>query len=156
MKTTAVLVFLLFTLITAYPQTEIGVGEQPQVAIDQSGTIRLVYGKADEIYYSRSIDGGKTFSQPKVVGRICEMHLGMTRGPQLASSKDLSVVTAIDKKGNIHTFTLNHKSDKWEKAGNVNDTDGSAPECLMIISADNKNNFYSVWIELREIRKNNN
>ena len=102
----------------------------------------------------RSVDGGKTFSQPKVVGRISEMHLGMTRGPQLPSSKDLSIVTAIDKKGNIHAFKLNHESDSWEKAGNVNDTDGSAPEGLITISADDKNNFYAVWLDLRENRKN--
>lgn len=155
MKTTPVLVFLVFCFITAYPQTEIGIGEQPQVAIDLSGTIRLVYGNADRIYYSRSMDGGKTFSQPELVGSVREMHLGMTRGPQLASSKDLSLVTAIDKNGNIHAFKLSHKSDTWEKAGNVNDTDGSAPEGLMSISADDKNNFYAVWLDLRENRKNN-
>lgn len=155
MLTPAILVLLIFSLHPAFPETEIGVGEQPQVAIDLSGTIRLVYGKADRIYYSRSTDGGRTFSPPELVGMVSEMHLGMTRGPQLASSKDLSVVTAIDKKGNIHTFKLNHKSNTWEKAGNVNDTDGSAPEGLISISADDKNNFYAVWLDLRENRKNN-
>ena len=155
MKTTLVVTFLTICFITGYPQTVIGVGEQPQITVDLSGTIRLVYGKEDQIYYSRSLDDGKTFSQPVLVGRISEMHLGMTRGPQFASSRDFSIVTAIDKKGNIHASKLDHKSDTWEKAGNVNDTYGTAPEGLMSISADDKNNFYAVWLDLRENRKNN-
>lgn len=83
------------------------------------------------------------------------MHLGMTRGPQLASSKDYSVVTAIDKKGNILAFRLTHKTGKWEKITNVNDVDASAPEGLMSIAADDNNNFFAVWLDLREGQKNN-
>lgn len=83
------------------------------------------------------------------------MHLGMTRGPQLASSKDYSIVTAMDKKGNIHSFQLNHKSNKWTKIKNINDVEASAPEGLMSIAADESNHFYAVWLDLRDDRKNN-
>lgn len=154
MKTTSLLVFLALSIV-AYSQTQIGDGEQPQVAIDQSGIIRLVYGKGDEIYYASSLDLGNTFSQPIVIGQVPEMHLGMTRGPQLASSRDFSMVAAIDKEGNIHSFRLTHKTGTWEKAGSVNDLAGSAPEGLVSIAADDKNNFYAVWRDLRENRKNN-
>lgn len=134
--------------------TEIGPGEQPQLSVDPSGIVRLVYGKQDKIFYAYSADNGNTFSQPDIVGEIYEMHLGMTRGPQLASSKDYSVVTAMDKKGNIHSFRLAHKTGKWAKLGNVNDIDGSAPEGLMSISSDDQNNFYAVWLDLREDKNN--
>jgi hypothetical protein len=155
MKATTSLLLFLFGFIAAYPQSKIGDGAQAQVALDDSGAIRLVYGKADAIYYSISSDNGKSFSAPVLMGRVNEMHLGMTRGPQLASSRDLSVVTAMDKKGNIHAFNLTHKTGKWQKMENVNDVDGSAPEGLMSISADDANNFYAVWLDLREERKNN-
>jgi hypothetical protein len=155
MKATTSLLLLLFCFIAAYPQSKIGDGEQPQVTLHNSGAIRLVYGNADEIYYSISSDNGKTFSAPVVAGRVKEMHLGMTRGPQLASSRDFSVITAMDKKGNIHAFKLTHKSGQWEKMQNVNDLDGSAPEGLMSIAADDQNNFYAVWLDVRENRKNN-
>jgi hypothetical protein len=89
-----------------------------------------------------------------VIAEIVEMHLGMTRGPQLASSKDFSVVTAMDKKGNIHAFQLDHKTKKWIKIKNVNDVEGSAPEGLMSIAADNANNFYAVWLDVREDKNN--
>ena len=155
MKTTALLILFSLFLTAVYPQTPVGQGEQPQITIDQSGAIRLAYGNDDQIYYTTSTDEGETFSEPVVVGEVKEMHLGMTRGPQLASSRDYSVVTAMDKKGNIHSFRLTHKTGTWEKTGNVNDLDGSAPEGLMSIAADDKNNFYAVWLDLRENRKNN-
>lgn len=154
MKTTFLLVLFVLS-ITAHSQIQIAEGEQPQVTNDGSGVIRLVYGNGDQIFYTSSSDNGETFSQPALVGQVKEMHLGMTRGPQLASSRDFSIVTAIDKTGNIHSFMLTHKTGTWEKTGNVNDLAASAPEGLMSIAADDKNNFYAVWLDLRENRKNN-
>ena len=136
-------------------QTTLATGEQPQITVDPKGLIRLVYGEKDKIFFSKSADNGKTFSTPQLVGQVFEMHLGMTRGPQLATSKDFSVVTAIDKSGNIHSFRLSHKSRKWQKITNVNDAQGSAPEGLMSLDADDQNNFYAVWLDLREDKKNN-
>lgn len=154
MNTSFLLTFIAFS-IAGYSQNQIAEGEQPQVTKDQSAIIRLVYGNGDQIFCASSSDNGETFTKPVLVGEVKEMHLGMTRGPQLASSRDFSMVTAIDKKGNIHSFRLTHKSGTWEKAGNVNDLEGSAPEGLMSIAADDKNNFYAVWLDLRENRKNN-
>lgn len=136
-------------------QTKLAAGEQPQMTVDRGGTVRVVFGQADKIFYSQSTDSGKTFSTPALVGVVNEMHLGMTRGPQLATSTKYSIVTAIDKAGNIHCFRLTHKTGKWEQIGNVNDLDGSAPEGLMGIAADENNNFYAVWLDLRQGGKNN-
>ncbi len=147
--------FFVIYLSVVSAQTILARGEQPQVTVDSKGLIRLVYGEKDKIFFSTSADNGKTFSPPQLVGQIFEMHLGMTRGPQLASSKDFSVVTAIDKSGNIHSFKLSHNSGKWQKLTNVNDAQGSAPEGLMSIDADDQNNFYAVWLDLRENKKNN-
>lgn len=147
--------FLIGSLYPGFSQSTLASGEQPQIAVDNEGLVRLVFGKNDNIFYSASKDGGNTFSSPLLVGEVKEMHLGMTRGPQLATSKDYSIVTAIDKTGNIHTFQLNHRSNKWSKIQNVNDIEASAPEGLMSITADDNNNFYAVWLDLREDRKNN-
>lgn len=136
-------------------QKMLGSGKQPQITVDSKDLVRLVYGDKGKIYYATSNDKGATFSKPVVAGEVAEMHLGMTRGPQLATSKDFSLVTAMDKKGNIHSFRLTHKTGTWEKLTNVNDIDGSAPEGLMSISADENNNFYAVWLDLRNDRKNN-
>jgi hypothetical protein len=150
---------LLFVLIACAKftnaQTILAPGEQPQMTVDEKGLVRVVYGDKTKIYYSTSTDTGKTFSKPVVIGEVMKMHLGMTRGPQLASSKDYSIVTAIDQAGNIHSFRLTHKGGKWKKISNVNDVDASAPEGLMSIAADANNNFFAVWLDLRDDRKNN-
>ena len=150
--------FLVLTISVSqktFSQTVLASGAQPQIAVDHKGLVRLVFGDMEKILYSTSNDNGKTFSTPVSIGEIKEMHLGMTRGPQLATSKDYSIVTAMDKKGNIHSFQLNHKSGKWTKIQNVNDLEGSAPEGLMSIATDDNNNFYAVWLDVREGRKNN-
>ena len=155
MRLTILLLLFNTLFFQANAQTNLAMGQQPQISVDPKGAVRLVFGNKNQILYAISVDNGQTFSPPVLVGEIDEMHLGMTRGPQLASSKDYSMVTAMDKKGNIHAFRLTHKTDKWEKLSNVNDHDSSAPEGLMSVAADNNNNFYAVWLDLREERKNN-
>jgi hypothetical protein len=86
-------------------QITLASGEQPQVTADAKGKIRVVYGESDKIYFLSSIDNGKTFSSQQLVAHVPGTHLGMTRGPQLATSADYSLITAIDKKGNIHSFS---------------------------------------------------
>ena len=140
---------------SSFAQTTLAKGEQPQMTVDGRGVIRVTYGVENKIFFATSLDKGSTFSQPVLVGEVAGMHLGMTRGPQLASSKDFSMITAMDKQGNIHSFRLSHKSGSWEKVGNVNDIAGSAPEGLMSVAADDHNNFYAVWLDLRQNHRNN-
>lgn len=154
MKTALVIIFLGISSSGITPLLKIGAGEQPQMSVDAMGIIRLVYGHENMIFYSISTDNGTSFSKPIVIAKVNEMHLGMTRGPQLASSKDYSIVTAMDKKGNIHSFQLDHKTDNWSERKNVNDVEGSAPEGLMSLTADAANNFYAVWLDLREDKNN--
>ena len=148
---------LAFCFISWYSPSEIVIskGQQPQISTDNSGIIRVVFGKADSIFCSTSLDKGSSFSKPILVGVVPKMHLGMARGPQLASSAHYSVVTAIDQNGDIHYFTLSHKKGQWQEKGTVNDVRGSAPEGLMNIACDNEDNFYAVWLDIRLNKRNN-
>jgi hypothetical protein len=130
-------------------------GQQPNVAVDSRGIVRLAYGDGEKIYCITSSTNGATFSKPALVGQIAGMHLGHSRGPQIASSKNYSLITAIDKAGNIHSYKLNHSSNKWSKSGNTNDKNGMAVEGLMALTADNEDNFYAVWLDIRSDKKNN-
>ncbi|MET3981941.1 hypothetical protein ABIB62_004499 [Mucilaginibacter sp. UYP25] len=78
-------------------RTSIGQGQQPQVSVDNKGTIRVVFGSGDQIFCATSIDHSASFGKPVLVANVPEMHLGMSRRPQLASSKNYSVISAIDK-----------------------------------------------------------
>lgn len=147
------LCFISWNMATAQTSFQ---GHQPQVAKDAAGMLRLVYGRTDSIFCTTSGDAGKTFSKPILVGIVPDMHLGMARGPQLASSVSYSLVTAIDKKGDIHYFTLNHRTRQgWKAMGFLNDQRASAPEGLMNIASDMQDHFYAVWLDTR-IGKNNN
>src|SRR3569833_1275976 len=129
-------------------------GSQPQLAVDNLGTVRVVYGQNDKVYCLESHDNGLTFTKPVLVGEVTGMHLGMFRGPQLASSDRYSVVTAMYKSGNIHWFRLDRASAKWESMGVINDKKGSAPEGLMHIAADRNDHFYAVWLDIRTGKHN--
>jgi hypothetical protein len=133
----------------------IAAGQQPQISSDNAGAIRVVFGRNDSVFCSTSVNKGTSLSAPAFVGHVAQMHLGMARGPQLASSAHFSVITAMDKAGNIHYFMLDHQKGKWQNKGVVNDITGSAPEGLMNIPCDNKDNFYATWLDLRLNKRNN-
>ena len=133
----------------------IAYGNQPQLTIDSKGVERLVFGKNDSIFYSYSVNNGEKFSAPVLVAHIPQMHLGMSRGPQIASSLHYTMITAMDKEGNIHWFLLNNETGKWVDRALVNDIKGSAPEGLMGLTADDNDHFYAIWLDLR-LNKHNN
>lgn len=141
--------FLLLSISSSTVSGVISKGEQPQLAVDTKGIVRVIFGRQDQIFCATSVDKGNTFLEPVLVATVPGMHLGMSRGPQLASSNGMSVITAMDKTGNIHWFRLSETSGKWQPMGTVNDLDKSAPEGLMGLTADNKDNFYAVWLDTR-------
>lgn len=146
--------FISLIAFNYYYDNTIGAGQQPQVSIDPKGAVRVIFGSADQIFCATSTNHGVTFGKPVLVAKIPEMHLGMARGPQLNSSKNFSLVTAIDKTGNIHWYILNHISNKWRSMGILNDQRGSAPEGLMSIAADDNDHFYAAWLDTRTGKHN--
>lgn len=132
----------------------IGAGEQPHISRDARGIIRVVFGEKNKVYCATSTDNGGSFSTPALVAEIPGMHLGMSRGPQIASSVHYSVITAMDKTGNIHWFRLNHSGGSWKDMGTINDVRGSAPEGLMGLAADMEDDFCAVWLDFRRGKRN--
>lgn len=149
---------MFMVLISIIPLLSIAqtlTGKQPNLAIDPKGVVRMVYGSGSKIYCSTSTNKGETFSKPVLVADLPDMHLGSSRGPQIASSNSKSVIVAIDKPGEIHAYKLNHQSNKWVEIKSVNDRPHSAPEGLIAVTADNLDNFYTVWLDVRLEKMNN-
>jgi len=130
-------------------------GQQPNLSIDPKGVLRLVYGNGEKIYCMTSTDKGLSFSSPVLVAELPGMHLGHTRGPLIASSKFFSMISAIDKGGNIHSYRLGHSKGGWTPLTEINDKKGSAAEGLMALTADKEDNFYASWLDIRESGNNN-
>jgi hypothetical protein len=130
-------------------------GSSPQIAVDGRGTIRMVFGRSDSIFVVTSTDDARTFRAPTVVGVVPGMHLGNTRGPTIASSANRSAILAIDTKGTLTVFELDHRANRWlRRPQPLNTADGSAPEGLGTVAADNADNFYFTWLDLRDARQN--
>lgn len=70
---------------------------QPQAAIGDSGRIHVVFGIADTVQYAGSTNGN-TFEKSRLAFQVPNMALGMRRGPRIASTGDVIVVTAIGGK----------------------------------------------------------
>lgn len=129
-------------------------GSSPQIAVDTRGTIRVVFGRSDSIFVVTSTDDARSFSAPTVVG-VVPGHLGNTRGPTVASSTNRSAILAIDTKGTLTVFELDHRANRWlRRPQPLNTADGSAPEGLGTVAADNADNFYFTWLDLRDARQN--
>lgn len=133
----------------------LGPGSQPQLSVAPNGLIRLAFGRNDSIFCASSKDRGQHFSRPELVGVVEGMHLGMTRGPQIACSRKVALITAMDKKGNIHLFRLESPRQQWEAAGLLNDRPQTAPEGLMAIAANEQDQFFAVWLDIRKEQHNN-
>ena len=122
-------------------------GKMPGVAIDNSETIHVVYGKSDSLLYSYSSDQGKTFSNPSLISVVPKLMAKAMRGPQIVATTDGLSVTACNTSGDIFSFVKN-RSGNWLPTARVNDVDTVAKENLMALSSDGQIVF-AVWLDLR-------
>lgn len=123
-------------------------GQMPNLSIDNSGNVHLVYGNGDSILYSYSTDNGKSFSSSSVIAILPKLAASHMRGPQIAATSKGLVVTACNNMGDIFSFTKD-QSGSWSQPVRVNDVDTIAKENLMALSADG-NNAFAVWLDLRD------
>ncbi|WP_159476746.1 exo-alpha-sialidase [Dyadobacter sp. 3J3] len=131
----------------------LGTGSQPEISVDDKGTIRIVYGvktgKEKDLYFISSQDGGVSYSKPYLIGNFSNMGLGMGRGPQIATTKDYTVITVGDHHGNLFAVSLNKATNKWSAPVRVNDSDTTAKEALSGLSAGKDNRLFTVWLDSR-------
>jgi hypothetical protein len=153
--TCSIVLFSLAAMATIRKPDQTIVGKQPNASIDAKGVVRIAFGNGERIYCMTSTDHGNSFSKPVLVAELAGMHLGHTRGPQIASSRSHSMITAIDDQGDVHAYLLDHNNGHWKSTLNVNDLRGSAAEGLMALTADNEDNFYAVWLDTRLAKENN-
>jgi hypothetical protein len=130
-------------------------GKQPALAVDRAGNLHVVFGRDTEIFYTSSADGGLTFSQPARVGEQKKLALGMTRGPQIVSTRDFVVIAAPDHTGEILAYRLKHGEKKWSGGVNILGTDSTAKEGFVAIGAGKGNEVYAAWLDLRIGHHNN-
>lgn len=127
-------------------------GQMPNIAKDDKGIIHLVFGSGDSLLYSFSNSIGNSFSTPSLIAVIPQLAASHTRGPQITSSNGNLIIITCNDAGNIFSY---HKqgTKSWEISGKVNDTDTTAKENFIALSA-NKQFAFAIWLDVRENGKN--
>ncbi len=130
--------------------------KQPQVAVDDDGSVHLVYGIGDAVQYCQSLDEGSTFSKSRQAFRVPNMSLGMRRGPRIVKTKTAIVVTAIGgqigkgRDGDVLSWRSTDDGQTWQGPVQVNDTADSAREGLHAMASGADGSIWCVWLDLRD------
>ncbi|WP_461113440.1 exo-alpha-sialidase [Spirosoma jeollabukense] len=149
--------FLL--LITWLPNPEpadsqqIGLGRHPTVATDPAGGVHVVYGQGNTIFYVASSDGER-FNTPVRIDSLAGLHLGASRGPQIAATSQSVVITAIDKLGNVCAYSFDRATGKWQPKVRITDMPDVAKEGFVALTASADNTYTAVWLDLRNDKRN--
>jgi hypothetical protein len=130
-------------------------GKQPAIAVDNANNLHVVFGQADEIFYTSSRNGGSSFATPQPMGRQDKLALGMTRGPQVITTRDYVVIAAADHTGKIMAYRLKNNESEWGDPVNILNGDTTAKEGFIAIASGKENNVYAAWLDLRIGKKNN-
>ena len=129
--------------------------QQPQLAIDPSGTVHAVYGANNRIFYSRLPQGDKSFQSPVALPTTGVISLGMRRGPRIAvagKSICVSIIGGQQGKGRDGDLLAFHSTDggqDWSGPVPVNDIAASAREGLHAMAAGPNEQLCCVWLDLR-------
>jgi BNR repeat-like domain len=129
--------------------------QQPQLAVDATGAIHVVYGVNDVVCYRTSANGGQTFSKPAELTFAHAMSLGMRRGPRIAASEKGICITAIGGKqgkgrdGDVLAMCSTDGGKNWTGPVQVNDVDDAAREGLHAMAAGPRGEICCVWLDLR-------
>jgi hypothetical protein len=128
--------------------------QQPQFALARDGSLHLVYGAGDDVFHTRSTDGGQTFATPERAFRCPNMSLGMRRGPRIAVSGETIVVSAIGgtqgkgRDGDLQAWRRDGDG-RWLGPSRINDVADSAREGLHAMAASPDGMLWCVWLDLR-------
>lgn len=149
------LLLLFWTVIQPPLETgqRIGEGIHPAVGTDPTGGVHVVFGRGQTILYTTSADGN-TFTKPISVDSLPGLHLGASRGPQIAATTKSVVITAIDKAGNVWAYILDRSTGRWQNRVHVTDTSDVAKEGFVALAAGPDNSYNAVWLDLRGNRRN--
>ena len=135
---------------------------EPQMVADSS-IVAMAFGAGNAIYFSSSRDGGTTFAPPTKVARAGIVPLSRHRGPRIALSGRVIVITAVagdrpqegahahglPSDGDLLVWRSQDGGRTWSFAKPVNDVSGSASEGLHALASDGHGTLFAVWLDQR-------
>ena len=129
-------------------------GEAPSLAVDDN-KVFMAFASGDSIFCSYSSDKGQSFADPELVAVLKGLVNVGGRGPQIISSNGRLLIAAPDASGNFHTWLRKKTESTWRAASRINDIPDMAKECFLSLAANKEGQFFAVWLDLRNGKKNN-
>jgi hypothetical protein len=124
--------------------------KQPQVVVDEAGTVFVAFGAGQDIYICKSVDGAKTYSQPIRVAHVPGLALGMRRGPRIVASNGWLVISAIShESGELLSWRSDDGGELWSEATNLVDAKDSAREGLHAMTVGPNGMILVAWLDHR-------
>jgi len=157
MKNTLAILFIFFALACKENKPTVAVnlttGQMPCVVTDLNNHIHIVYGNGDSIMYTESANGGQSFNAPVCVDTLNHLVDFATRGPQIAVTKNGVTIVALNREGDIFSYSKDAPG-KWTKGARVNDVDSICKEGFIGLGSDGNQNLFAAWLDLRGNRRN--
>jgi hypothetical protein len=129
--------------------------QQPQLALDDKGTIHITFGAAGRALYAAIPSGKSTSIAAKPLPDSGVMSLGMRRGPRISATKSGVCVTLIagelgkGKDGDIVAYSSTDEGANWANRVLVNERSGSAREGLHAMASSADGTLACAWLDLR-------
>ncbi len=155
----------LASLLAELPPLPVKVAQkaiQPQLAIDDSGGVHVVFLQGGNIMVSSSADKGQSFGAPVVaIDARGQASGGKQRGPRIGvDSKKVLFVTApvtFDESERAQKYPTNELflvtsadgGKSWTKPLQLNEVAKKAPESLHWLAVDPSGTAHVTWLDLR-------
>lgn len=129
---------------------------EPQIAIDADRRVYVAFGIADSIFVSTSLDQGRSYGAPVLVGSPSKLSLGMRRGPRITAHNGVLTISAIygaqgkGRDGDLVAFRSSDKGRTWSSAVRINNVDDSAREGLHAMAVAPNGTVACAWLDMRE------
>ena len=127
-------------------------GKMPALVTDKRAAY-VVFGSGDSLLLVSSTDGGKTYSAPALIYILSGLVASATRGPQIAITANGLTVIALNKAGNLYSFTKGNDT-HWKRTSRINDEPDVDKEGFSGLSSDENNNLFAIWTDLRGDKHN--
>jgi hypothetical protein len=129
---------------------EVPGAQQPQVAVNTAGHIFIAFGAGENIFACKSVDRGRTYTNPLKIGQVSNLALGMRRGPRIVANENTVVVSAIGhESGNLMAWRSGDGGETWSGPVNVNDQPKVAREGLHGMAMGTDGLIFCSWLDLR-------